>query len=133
MTYSRRRMPYSIGADKLEFSLAKVKKHLDPADEEKLSGDMRELYDRILPSADSDDRRARFVKKLETILNDRWPGNNVKVNVFGSSGNLLCTNESDGRLALSSLDIITHWDSGYLHHDAYEGPRASLSAGQSVS
>ena len=75
---------------------AKVKKHLDPAEEEKLTGDMRELYDRLLPSAESEDRRARFVRKLEKILNDRWPGHGIKAHVFGSSGNLLCSNDSDG-------------------------------------
>ena len=97
MTRSRRRIPYSLGSDKLESSPTKVKKHLDPAEEGKLSGDMRELYDRLLPSKESEDRRVRFVRKLETILNDRWPGNDIKVHVFGSSGNLLCTSDSDGR------------------------------------
>lgn len=98
MAYSRRRIPYALGGDKLDPSPVKVKKHLDPADEEKLSGDMRELYDRILPTDESEDRRARFVAKLEKILNDRWPGNNIEVHVFGSSGNLLYTNDSDGTL-----------------------------------
>ena len=72
------------------------KKYLDPVEEGKLSGDMRELYDRLLPSQESEDRRARFVQKLEKILNDRWPGNNIRVHVFGSSGNLLCTEDADG-------------------------------------
>ena len=96
MAYSRRRIPYSLGGDKLEPSPTKVKKHLEAAEDEKLSGDMKDLYSRILPSPESDDRRARFVAKLERILNDRWPGNNIKVHVFGSSGNLLCTSDSDG-------------------------------------
>ena len=74
------------------------KKFLNPAEEEKLSGDMRELYDRILPTKESDERRARFVRKLEHILNQQWPGNDIKVHVFGSSGNMLCTNDSDGEL-----------------------------------
>ena len=72
------------------------KKYLDPTEDGKLSGDMRELYDRLLPSAESEDRRARFTQKLEMILNEQWPGNSIKAHVFGSSGNLLCTSDSDG-------------------------------------
>ena len=98
MAFSRRRIPYSIGGDQLERAKTMPKKFLNPAEEEKLSGDMRELYDRILPTKESDERRARFVRKLEHILNQQWPGNDIKVHVFGSSGNMLCTNESDGEL-----------------------------------
>ena len=78
------------------------KKFLNPTEEGKLSGDMRELYDRILPSEESDQRRAKFVQKLHHILNERWPGNDIKVFVFGSSGNMLCTSDSDGK-------GDTHW------------------------
>ena len=74
------------------------KKFLNPREEGKLSGDMRELYDRILPTRESDERRARFVQKLDRILNQQWPGNDIKVHVFGSSGNMLCTHDSDGEL-----------------------------------
>lgn len=70
---------------------------IDPAEEKKLSGDMRELYDRLLPSKESDMQRSNFVQKLERILNEQWPGNDIKVHVFGSSGNLLCTSDSDGK------------------------------------
>lgn len=97
MAFSRRRIPYSLGGDRLERVTSGLKKQLDPNEEEKLSGDMRELYDRILPSAESENRRARFVEKLERILNGQWPGNSIKVHVFGSSGNLLCTTDSDGQ------------------------------------
>ena len=98
MAYSRRRIPYAVGGDQLERAKMMPKKFLDPAEEGKLSGDMRELYDQILPTAESDERRARFVRKLEHILNQQWPGNNINVHVFGSSGNMLCTNDSDGEL-----------------------------------
>lgn len=98
MAFSRRRIPYSIGGDQLERAKTMPKKFLSPAEEGKLSGDMRELYDRILPTRESDERRARFVQKLERILNQQWPGNDIKVHVFGSSGNMLCTNDSDGEL-----------------------------------
>lgn len=96
MAHSRRRIPYSVGGDQLERPKVMPKKYLAPAEEGKLSGDMRELYDRILPSKESDERRAKFKQKLEHILNEQWPGNEIKVHVFGSSGNMLCSNDSDG-------------------------------------
>lgn len=94
--FSKRRIPYSVGGDPLERMKAPPKKFLSREQESKLTGDMRELYDRLLPSPESDERRAAFVKKLESILNKQWPGSEIKVHVFGSSGNLLCTNDSDG-------------------------------------
>ena len=96
MAFSRRRIPYSEGGEKLERASSMPKKYLDPNEEEKLSGDMRELYDRLLPSNESESRRAKFVHKVETLLNNQWPGNNIKVFVFGSSGNKLYTTDSDG-------------------------------------
>lgn len=96
MAFSRRRIPYSIGGDQLERAKAPPKKFLSRDQEVKLSTDMRELYDRLVPSRESDEKRARFVQKLEKILNDQWPGNEIKVHVFGSSGNMLCTSDSDG-------------------------------------
>ena len=107
MAFSRRRIPYSIGGDQLERAKMPPKKFLNPAEERKLSGDMRELYDRILPTRDSDERRAKFVRKLEHILNQQWRGNDIKVHVFGSSGNMLCTNDSDGEIESGSrTDIL---------------------------
>ena len=107
MAFSRRRIPYSIGGDQLERAKTVAKKFLNPAEEGKLSGDMRELYDRILPTPESDERRARFVRKLEHMLNQQWPGNDIKVHVFGSSGNMLCTNDSDGELKSGvEMDIL---------------------------
>jgi DNA polymerase sigma len=103
MAFSRRRIPYSIGGELLD-PVANVKATLDPEDEKKLTGDMRALYDRLLPSGDSESRRAQLVQKLERILNERWPGNDIKVHVFGSSGNLLCSNDSDGR-RISTLRV----------------------------
>ncbi|MCJ1248096.1 hypothetical protein MMC30_005311 [Trapelia coarctata] len=102
MAFSRRRIPYSLGGDRLERVTSGLKKQLDPNEEEKLSGDMRELYDRILPSVESEDRRTRFVEKLERILNGQWLGNSIKVHVFGSSGNLLCTTDSDVDICITT-------------------------------
>ncbi|KAK7709999.1 hypothetical protein SLS57_008496 [Botryosphaeria dothidea] len=94
IAFGRRRMGYD-NADMLEKAAVAPKAALNPDEEEKLSGDMRELYDRLLPSEESQKRRELLVEKLYRILNTEWPGNEFKVHVFGSSGNLLCTTESD--------------------------------------
>lgn len=93
--FGRRRILYNIGTDILEKPKTPPKKALDPHEDEKLSGDMRELYDRLLPSEDDSAKRIKFVQKLEHILHTEWPGNEFNVHVFGSSGNLLYTSESD--------------------------------------
>ncbi|KAL1627364.1 hypothetical protein SLS54_002289 [Diplodia seriata] len=94
IAFGRRRMGYD-NADMLERAPVRPKPSLNPKEEEKLSGDMRELYDRLLPSEESQKRRKLLVEKLGRILHTEWPGNEFKVHVFGSSGNLLCTAESD--------------------------------------
>jgi DNA polymerase sigma len=95
-------MQYDIGDEPLENPPSTPKESLDPEEDDKLSGDMRELYDRLLPSEDSEKRRILFVEKLERILHKEWPGNEFKVHVFGSSGNMLCTSDSDGTVVFSS-------------------------------
>jgi len=77
------------------------KEALEPHEDDKLTGDMRELYDRLLPTEESEERRVKLVQKLEYILNQEWPGNDIKVNVFGSSGNLLSSTDSDGAFVLA--------------------------------
>lgn len=97
MAHTRRRMPYSIGSEKLEKqNVADVKSKLSDDEERKLTTDMRELYDRLLPTPESEQKRRRLVEKLEHLFNTEWPGHDIKVHVFGSSGNLLCTDQSDG-------------------------------------
>ena len=91
-------MQYDIGDAPLERPTEEPKKALDPDEEKKLSGDMRELYGRLLPSPESDKRRLHFVNKLSRILRKEWPGNEFHVHLFGSSGNMLCTSESDGEV-----------------------------------
>lgn len=97
MTYSRRRIPYAVGGDILEHGPETPKKMLSADEENRLTADIKLLYSTILPSAESDTRRARLIQKLERILNDQWPGNDIQVHVFGSTGNLLCTSDSDGQ------------------------------------
>jgi hypothetical protein len=95
--FRTRRMPYLEGGElPLPPPTEEPKVALEPEQDEKLSGDMRELYGRLLPTEESEERRRKLVQKLEDILNGEWPGNEIRVNVFGSSGNLLSSNDSDG-------------------------------------
>lgn len=97
MAHSRRRMAYKIGTDKLEkIKPSNIKTKLSAEEEIKLTGDMNELYARLLPTEASESKRQRFVQKLEKLLNTEWPGHDIRVHMFGSSGNMLCTDESDG-------------------------------------
>jgi len=90
-------MPYSLGNEKLErLNAEDLKSKLSDDEERKLTTDMRELYDRLLPTTRGENNRKRLVEKLGKLFNTEWPGHDIKVHVFGSSGNLLCTDESDG-------------------------------------
>lgn len=100
--FGRRRIPYT-SSDILEKAKEEPKKTLDPHEDEKLSGDMRELFDRLLPKQENKERREQFVQKLQSILESEFPGNEFKVHVFGSSGNMLYTSESDGTLSTMIL------------------------------
>lgn len=88
-------MPYE-SSEVLEQAKDELKKTLDPHEDDKLSGDMRELYDRLQPSLENTRKRDRFVQKVQRILETEFPGNLSKVHVFGSSGNMLYTTDSDG-------------------------------------
>ncbi|KAF2821374.1 hypothetical protein CC86DRAFT_103214 [Ophiobolus disseminans] len=90
----RRRMPYH-SSDILDKAPEEPKKTLDPHEDGKLSGDMRELYDRLQPDQENTDLRNRFVGKVQRILETEFPGNEFRVNIFGSSGNMLWTSDSD--------------------------------------
>lgn len=96
--HSRRRMNYNIGTDKLEkVDPDKIKSKLSEDDERKLTTDMRELYDRLIPTQEREKNRHKLVQKLEKMFNDEWPGHDIRVHLFGSSGNLLCSDDSDGQ------------------------------------
>lgn len=109
MAQAKRRVPYSLGGDKLKPEQFPPKANLNPGEEAKLSGDMRELYDRLLPSEESEERRRNLVKKLENLLHGKWPGHSIRVNVFGSTGNKLGTKDSD-------VDICITTDCKELEH-----------------
>lgn len=109
MAQARRRVPYSLGPDKLGPEQVPLKERLSDREEEKLSGDMRELYDRLLPSPESEERRKKLVEKLDKIINERWPGHTIKVNVFGSTGHKLGTTDSDVDICITTdLKEIEH-------------------------
>lgn len=95
---SRRRIPYSNGNEPLEqMDLGKIKGSLTPEEERKVATDMREVYDRLLPNEQVEEKRQKLVQKLEKIFNDEWPGHDIQAHLFGSSGNLLCSDDSDGK------------------------------------
>jgi DNA polymerase sigma len=83
--------------------LRTVKSKLSEDEERKLATDMREIYDRLLPTEKVEEKRKKLVQKLEKIFNDEWPGHDIKVHLFGSSGNLLCSDDSDGECAACCL------------------------------
>jgi DNA polymerase sigma len=90
----RRRVPYH-SSEILEKAVEEPKTALDPHEDDKLSGDMRELYDRLQPNHANTELRNTLVRKAQRILETEFPGNEFKVDIFGSSGNLLWTAESD--------------------------------------
>ncbi|KAL4870381.1 hypothetical protein BDV12DRAFT_184557 [Aspergillus spectabilis] len=102
MSFFRRRIPYSLGADLLPEEKGGLKQRLGSEDEKKLTADMLEVYDRLLPSSESDSRRRRLVRKLEDLFNKQWPGCEIKVHVFGSSGNKLCSSDSDVDICITT-------------------------------
>lgn len=100
---SRRRIPYSVGSDRLEkLDLRTVKNKLSGKDEDTLTKDMREIYNKLLPTDKIEKNRKALVDKLEEIFNDEWPGHDIRVHLFGSSGNLLCSDDSDVDICITT-------------------------------
>ena len=104
--FGRRRIQYNIGSDPLDEPAEKPKERLSGDEDDALTAKMQEMYRWLLPSEESESRRKRLVAKIEDILREEWPGESFKAHVFGSSGNLLCTSDSDGALR-SSLAIYS--------------------------
>ncbi|KAG9252535.1 uncharacterized protein F5Z01DRAFT_232751 [Emericellopsis atlantica] len=103
----RRRFPYDDGGKySVEpIPLGSVKGRLTEEEERSLAKDMRELYEtRLLPSERVEKNRQKLLRKLEKIFNDEWPGHDIKAHLFGSSGNLLCSDDSD-----VDVCITTDW------------------------
>ncbi|KJZ75837.1 hypothetical protein HIM_04661 [Hirsutella minnesotensis 3608] len=103
---SRRRIPYSVGNERLErLDPRTVKNKLSEDEERKLAADVREIFDGLLPTEAVEANRRKLVSKLEKIFNEEWPGHDIKVHLFGSSGNLLCSDDSD-----VDICITTSWN-----------------------
>ncbi|KAK5174588.1 uncharacterized protein LTR77_001669 [Saxophila tyrrhenica] len=99
----KRRIPYVEGGnEELGPPKKEPKRSLEPEEHEKLRTQMDDLYQRLLPSDESEGRRAQLVKKLDRLLNTEWPGNDIRVNVFGSSGNLLASSDSDVDICITT-------------------------------
>ncbi|KAL2062293.1 hypothetical protein VTL71DRAFT_6559 [Oculimacula yallundae] len=105
MANTRRRIAYSVGDKKLErLDPSKIKSQLSEDETRTLSADMRKLYDTLLPTPKSDNNRETLIRKLEDLFNGEWPGHDIRVHVFGSSGNMLATDDSD-----VDICITTEW------------------------
>ena len=102
----RRRMPYSLGIEKLGNEKPKAERLL-VEQEKKLSKDMADLFEKLKPSEASRGRRLKFLEKLEILLNREWPGHNIRVHAFGSTENHLSMSDSDG--TCSSWSAYTHY------------------------
>lgn len=135
MAYCRRRMPYTLGGDLLPEEKGALQEQLGEEEEQKLTADMMEIYDRLLPSAESDDRRQHLVRKLERLFNDQWPGRDIKVHIFGSSGNKLCSSDSDGGSSAATCYfkcLCTNRVSRHLYNHSFEGVGACVLIGGSA-
>lgn len=99
-------MPYTLGGDLLEKASGPLKEHLDDDEVLRIEKQILAAYEGLLPSKESDKKRNEFLEKLERILNQQWPGKDIKVHVFGSSGNKLCSSDSDGTSSSFSRRLL---------------------------
>ncbi|KAG0086785.1 hypothetical protein BGZ93_011328 [Podila epicladia] len=75
---------------------------LPPEREAKLSMEMIDLFESLLPTEESHNRRTRLIKKIEDILHLEWPGQDIKAEPFGSTVNGLGTSTSDVDLCITT-------------------------------
>ncbi|KAG9062613.1 hypothetical protein KI688_004915 [Linnemannia hyalina] len=77
---------------------------LSPEREGRLTMEMYSLFETILPTEESHQRRTRLIGKIEEIVETEWPGQDIRVLPFGSTINDLGTNTSD-----VDICILTSW------------------------
>ncbi|KAF9910397.1 hypothetical protein EC991_006662 [Linnemannia zychae] len=70
----------------------------------KLSMEMVDLFESLLPTEQSHERRTKFMMKIENILSVEWPGQDIQAYPFGSTVNDLGTSTSD-----IDICIMTTW------------------------
>ncbi|KAK9433579.1 hypothetical protein V1505DRAFT_303949 [Lipomyces doorenjongii] len=100
---ARRRIPYSLGTNPLPpMPGSMTKETLSVEGEAMLTTDTLKLFSELLPSDESACRRRNFIAKLERLLNEEWPGHDIRVHPFGSTENLLCSNDSDVDVCIST-------------------------------
>ncbi|KAK9367984.1 hypothetical protein V1509DRAFT_565762 [Lipomyces kononenkoae] len=100
---ARRRIPYSLGTNALPVMPASmIKAKLSVEDEAKLTKDTEKMFSDLVPSDESACRRRNFIAKLERLLNEEWPGHDIRIQPFGSTENLLCSNDSDVDVCIST-------------------------------
>ena len=102
MKQARRRVPYTLGPESLEPDSKAAAKNLNPKEEFRITKDMQALYAQLLPTDESEKRRQKLVEKLERLLKERWPGKQINVSVFGSTGNRLGTSDSDVDICITT-------------------------------
>ncbi|KAI1617554.1 poly(A) polymerase, variant [Exophiala viscosa] len=102
MARARRRVPYSFGPEPLQKDKSDLKTRLNHEEDEALTREMQNLYSRLLPTAESEQRRTTFIDKLDRLLRDNWPTSSFTVNVFGSTGNNLGTLDSDVDICITT-------------------------------
>lgn len=114
---SRRRMDYA--SDEILGPPPRTPKTFQsPAEKALLDERIVRLYECLLPSEPGQTRRQKILKKLRNIVAEGLPDRTFDVHVFGSSGNLLFTDKSDGMQHVESKSEGSDADlaSGHLYH-----------------
>ncbi|KAI9313558.1 hypothetical protein BX666DRAFT_706177 [Dichotomocladium elegans] len=95
----------SVDSSSEDHVVSSVPVTLDRIFRDNLSVEMLMLYEELLPSRESYERRRQLIQKIERLLNDEWPNRDIRVHLFGSSANDLGTTHSD-----VDLCITTPWN-----------------------
>ncbi|KAG0036330.1 hypothetical protein BGZ82_004356 [Podila clonocystis] len=70
--------------------------------EAKLTMEMLDLFEDLLPTEESHDRRTKLIQKIEHILETEWPGQDIQAHPFGSTVNDLGTSSSDVDICITT-------------------------------
>ncbi|KAI9007258.1 hypothetical protein BC832DRAFT_440380 [Gaertneriomyces semiglobifer] len=71
---------------------------------DQVSGYLKEIYEGIRPSKASEEKRSRFLKALQRIINNNFIGLDIRAHFFGSSVNNLGSSSSDVDVTLEISD-----------------------------
>ncbi|KAG0257420.1 hypothetical protein DFQ27_005164 [Actinomortierella ambigua] len=70
--------------------------------EAKLTMEMIDLFETLLPTEESHARRTQLIHKIKAIMDAEWPGEDILVHPFGSTENDLGTSSSDVDLCITT-------------------------------